>query len=681
MLPFIALYWLTPLYGKLTIDNDYPIYSIQQQMELQYSLVHGSFPLFSPGFAGGRSSAALTLGQMFHPLSHLAAHSFGYWDGHALEWNTFWRLVSLGLTQLVLFNLLRKLQLRIDFAFILSFLTVYNQRMLDMFRYGASLESYTGFLLLCAAMAYFYVAPSRFIGPLSVIAATYLLICGGHPQIAYLGLLGAALMCLVIPNAVSAIRPDIILTSRKALVYYLNIGSYACIGLLLASAYTFPLFFEFLRDTPERTGQPYAWSLDWSGNWAGELTSFFNPLRSDVHGAFGSSSLILIAALVPFALFSGRQKGREIMIALWFILITVFLCSIGADTPIHYFFWHYVPFANTFRVPGRITMLLPPIFMLILAWFFRVADDEAATSPAPRISAESFLLQAAAVFLTAWIFIPGDDPNSGMRTPSVIQHYPAWVDIFILSSGLGCLLLAAIRVSRFRFHMVAGLLLCCLVVIQASVQLRYGTWVTERTPTPTLAQMNAEKQSDLAFRGNPGYGMEPTAMVERTAKTSQFATFHRIDTTAPLSDRVASVYTSYNRVILRVNAYRSGYLTFSAPYSSQWHASVDAKESKIYPTDQNEQSVLLSAGAHDVEFRFLSPASVAGMLISCFTALLIGLYVSQYCISRWVRAAAIVAMILASIGFFIFWKHSLYNGQDLQTRYVWVSDNGHKSER
>jgi len=100
---------------------------------------------------------------------------------------------------------------------------------------------------------------------------------------------------------------------------------------------------------------------------------------------------------------------------------------------------------------------------------------------------------------------------------------------------------------------------------------------------------------------------------------------------------------------------------------------VDAKESKIYPTDQNEQSVLLSAGAHDVEFRFLSPASVAGMLISCFTALLIGLMFLNIVSLAGYAAAAIVAMILASIGFFIFWKHSLYNGQDLQTRYVWVS--------
>jgi hypothetical protein len=62
-----------------------------------------------------------------------------------------------------------------------------------MFRYGAALENYVGCLLLVAAMGYLYLAPDHAIPPLSVIGATYLTLCGGHPQTAYLGLMGAAL--------------------------------------------------------------------------------------------------------------------------------------------------------------------------------------------------------------------------------------------------------------------------------------------------------------------------------------------------------------------------------------------------------------------------------------------------------------------------------------------------------
>lgn len=83
LLPFLVFYWQAPFLADKTIGNDYVAFPIQQQMELQFSLEHGTFPLYVPGFAGGHSSAALTLGQMYHPISHLASIMPGYWDGYA----------------------------------------------------------------------------------------------------------------------------------------------------------------------------------------------------------------------------------------------------------------------------------------------------------------------------------------------------------------------------------------------------------------------------------------------------------------------------------------------------------------------------------------------------------------------------------------------------------------------
>ena len=109
------------------------------------------------------------------------------------------RLLSLGLTHLALFYFFRRLQLRMDISLILSFITVYNLRMLDMFRYGASLENYTAFLLLCVAIAWRYIEPTKYLGPLWIIGATFLLVCGGHPQMMYYGFIGAGLATLVVP--------------------------------------------------------------------------------------------------------------------------------------------------------------------------------------------------------------------------------------------------------------------------------------------------------------------------------------------------------------------------------------------------------------------------------------------------------------------------------------------------
>lgn len=693
ILPFVVLFWLTPLCGRYTIGHDYPIYSIQYQMELQYSLAHGTFPLYSPGFAGGRSAAALTLGEVYHPLSHLAAHSPGYWKGYALEWNTFWRLLSLGLTQLVLFNLLRKLQLRPDLAFVLSFLTVYHQRMLDMFRYGASLENYTGFLLLCAAIVYLYITPGdRPARLLAVIGASYLVITGGHPQIAYYGMLGAALVCLVTPAAIAAIWHEPQRARRAIFGYYARVGLCVGIGLILASAYTFPFYAEFLNDAPYRVGLPYEASLAFSDNWIGELNSFFNPLLGDVHGAFGGSSLLLIGLLAPIAVIE-NVKGRAIILWLWVALAAVVLCSAGSNTPVHYLFWRCFPLAGSFRTPGRITMVLAPIFMFLLIWFFR-ESEEGAPPQTPGMRRGPFLLRAAVLFIAGFILLPGlRTSGSGTFTPSWIQSYPRWVDVVVFATGLGALLFAAARVSGSRFRGFAGCLLGLAVVLQAAVQLRYGTWIETRQPTPTLSRMNEEKRLDLSFRGDPGFGMQAEIHV-LTESPAFSAVFSPIETNRPMpkwfsgttpvfpalgtktneEERLTNTYSSFNRVFFHATTLRPGFLILSAPYSPRWRASLDSRAAPVYRTDDNEQAVLLPAGTSDVEFRFHSSASVAGVLVSCLTALGLGIYFSARCLAGWVRAAVIVASFLVLAAGFAAWSHSLYHGENLGPRRVWISD-------
>ena len=203
ILPFALFYWIMPFVSSRVIGNDYPRYSIQDQMELMFALKTGTWALFVPGFAAGQSAAALTQGQIFHPQAHLAALLPGYWDGLALEWNTFLRLVSLGVAHVLLFAFMRQLRLGRLMGFLLSLIVVYNLRMLDMFRYGAALESYSGFLLLCVSIGWYCLAPTKCRGPLCIIGATCWLACSGHPQMMYYGLLGAALFALVAPYLIT----------------------------------------------------------------------------------------------------------------------------------------------------------------------------------------------------------------------------------------------------------------------------------------------------------------------------------------------------------------------------------------------------------------------------------------------------------------------------------------------
>ncbi|HDZ62709.1 MAG TPA: hypothetical protein ENH40_06155, partial [Nitrospirae bacterium] len=119
-LPFLVLYWFVPFLSNLSIGNDYQSYGIRNQMELLFSIKTGSFPLYSPGYALGQSSIALTWSQIFHPIAYLASIMPGYWSGKALHWHTFFKMLSLGITQLVLFIFLRRLKLNMVFSFLLS---------------------------------------------------------------------------------------------------------------------------------------------------------------------------------------------------------------------------------------------------------------------------------------------------------------------------------------------------------------------------------------------------------------------------------------------------------------------------------------------------------------------------------------------------------------------------------
>ena len=372
VLPVFVLYWLVPFIGKRPIGQDYQVYWTQQQQYLQFSIRNGTFPLYTPGFAGGWTASALTLGQLWHPIFWIAARLPGYWSGHAIRITTLLRLLSLGGVHLALFMFLKKLRLTTVLALVISFITVYNLRMLDSFRYGASLENYVAHLLLCVAVAWHYVTPTKRLGPLAITVSTWLLTVGGHPQFAYFGFLGAAVICLVTPFYMTCLLPEqISIRSRKVWVYYLSVGLSVLVGFLLALPYILPYYFEYLPETWRSVaGANFRWSCSFQDTLGGALYNLFNPFHSDVHGAFGASALILPVVLMPL-LFLFRIRVPWSVLYLWLACIITFVLMLGSNGPLYYYFWKYFPLAQSFRVPGRLGLILPFMLLLLLAWVAR----------------------------------------------------------------------------------------------------------------------------------------------------------------------------------------------------------------------------------------------------------------------------------------------------------------------
>jgi hypothetical protein len=674
LLPFFVFFWLRP-YGTVTIGNDYVYYSIDNQLELQFSLARGSWPLYVHGFAGGRTSAALTLGQLHHPLSHLAAHTPGYWRGLALDCNTFWRLLSLGLTQLVLLRvLLNSLRLRLDVAFIASFLAVYNLRMLDVFRYGASLENYTGLLLLCASMIDDFVRGKSRRGPLGIVAATYLLVCGGHPQMAYFGFMAAGIVLLAIPFIVPTFRDEPRPGARAVLAFYARVAAWIAVGLLLSAAYLAPFYFEFLRDAPHRTAREYEWAAGFADTLRGGLNNYFSPLKADVHGAFGSSILTALALWAPFALVPARGvPGRAAAAALAGVATLVFLCSVGTDSPIHRLFWEHVPLAKSFRTPGRITLLMPPLALLLSAWTFARLDRRPTPLDGQTFSTPALIAQVASMFVL-WHLLPekltaSESVFAPERLESAVK-YPTWLDRATLGLGAATLSFAALRFSPWKRRDLAGLALAAVVIAQGTLQLRHGTWTVKREPKPTLAELTKARGAELKFPGLPGTDLEPA--IELSPKRPPgFVRFDPAKAPAAAGDRVATTYASFNRVAFTADVAGPGDVAFSIPHARQWHARVDGREVHAGMSRWNEVQVAVPAGHHELELRFESPSSVAGMAISFLTLACLGVFAAFALDRRRARALVVAFVIAGAAAGFVAWRSSLYSGRDLGTRYSW----------
>jgi hypothetical protein len=723
ILPFILFHWIVPFIADKSIGADYQTMSIQNQMELQFSMKTGTFPLFIPGFASDHSSIALTLGEVFHPLSHLASIMPGYWNGKALQWNTFMRLLSLGLTQMVLFMFLRRLRLNTLYSFLLSCVTVYNMRMLDLFRYGASLEAYTGYLLLCAAIGLYFINPTKCRGPLSIIGSTYLLTCSGHPQMMYYGFLGAGLFLIVTPFFIPKMLPEKHVNFRDICRFWLRAGSYLGLGIMLSLVYILPFYFEFIAVNTERVGQTYKWADSIKDTFIGTLNNFFLPLRSEVHGAFGGSSLFILAALLPILRFFRVKIPRPVWF-IWGLSVVVFLYMQGSRTPIHQWVWEYLPFASSFRYAGRISLVMPVLMMLLLAWAvqakslsFRSKVFSVTLTPLALLAFASLIIMSVYYSLIALsvLFHSLMLLDFAPFTPVAIRKVPRIIEFLLILSGIATLLTLALNEQRKGDTKAFLIILCLATLIQIGIVLQYGTWIADRHDTPTFIKMLAQKKEKLDYRVYPGTGMyssiidrqlehsfkEPylgklyTRIVavsnlddayarmqeERTPQQvflEGYKTKNDIPTTAQDEDlgntMVELIYSSFNRLQFRVFSPVPAFFGLSYPYTGHWRAWLNESKVRVYRANGAAHAIEVPKGESLIEFRYWSSSFFWGMLLSCLSFTIISLFFCIKSLTGFPRAIVAVFVLIIGTGCFVLWHNSLYAGNNLGTEYTWTYD-------
>ena len=711
ILPFVLFFWMSPFISDCTLGNDYAIWPIQHQMELMFSLKLRSFPLYIPGFAGGQSASALTLGQFFHPLSHFASILPGYWDGKALEWNTFLRLLSLGVAQLVLFTLLLDLCLDKMTAFVVSLITVYNLRMLDLFRYGASLESWTGYLFLCSAIAFSYLRKSNWHFCLFITGATYWLVCSGHPQMMYYGLIGAGLFTMLAPYILAEILSQKSPETMEIFHFWLRTGVFVLIGILLSSAYIIPFYFDFVAGNADRVAQDYAWADNFRDSFMGTINNFFFPLRADVHGVFGGSSLILIPALVP-VLWLFRVKIPGIVWCTWSICLLLFLYMQGARLPFHYLVWKYVPFVSTFRVAGRISLVLPFLLMLLFAWASRAHGFSLSLFGRERHIFPLAALATLSLFAIALYHLlpPSLSTPTSEYSAIAFRKIPPWVEPVALFLGTASLGTFMVDYFKPRLNIFLKAAVCVFAFSQLQCLFPYGTWVELKKDTPSLTKMLSDREQDLSYPFLPGSGLASNIVMNHVRRAPMEPFLARLyneplftetneqayalmgqdrswdaivlEGSRPPSEGnqmsaivgesagLELIYSSFNRLIFSTRSATPRLFGLAYPYTGHWRAFVNDRPVTLYRANGANHGLSLPAGNNRVEFRYWSDAAFWGMALSCIAIIAIVFVVAIHTAKKRLMLITLGG-VLFSVLLFASWYNSFYSGSNIRTRYTW----------
>jgi hypothetical protein len=725
LLPFLLFHWMIPFITNVTIGSDYLAFPIKQQMELLFSIKTGSFPLYVPGFGSGHSSSALTLGQVFHPLPYISSIMPGYWEGKAIEWNNIFKLLSLGISQLALFIFLRKIRLDVFYSFLLSLITIYNLLLLDLFRHGAPLEAYTGHLILCTVMGWYFIRPTKWKGPLCIIGATYLLICSGHPEEMYYGLVGSGLFACVAPYFISNMLPDRKVDIKTAIRFWLKTGSFIFLGILLSSFYIVPFYFDFVSYNILRVGQDYAKADHNLDTFVGTINNFFLPLRSLVYGAFGGSSLILTAFLLPFLRVLKVKIPRSIW-SVWGILLFMFLFMQGSRTPIHRLVWEYLPFASSIRGPGRISIIMPFFIMLLLAWIVQAEPvslrfRRSSITLKPSTVLVYFSLTVIAcyylIYITGYHVFSSEEFRELFSYP--VGHFrfiPYFLfELIIVTAGIFSLIMLTGYSMRSGASAKLGFLLILFTLIQVGMVLKYRSahWIEKRYDSPTFEEIQQQKKNRLDYIYYAGGGMYSAIVLNHLERTFIEPFLGKIYTQiVPVTDqsdayermelnrlpqqsfiegydsekartitegakdmkegRVKLIYSSFNRLRFHVISEVPAILGLSYPFTGKWRAWKNGERVNIYRANGASHAVEIPEGESFIEFRYWSSAAFWGMLISCATFALFGLFVCFRGLTGLRSAIGIGIVLTISAGGFIHWYNSLYSGDNLSTEYTWI---------
>jgi hypothetical protein len=714
IMPFLAFSWMFPYLSSLTIGNDYTVYSIDWQMDLLFSIRNGTFPFFAPGFSGGQSSAAMTLAGIYNPVPYVANMLPLYWSGYALDAYTLVKLLSIGLVSCIAFSSFRAMRVSVVISFILTCYLFYNLRLLDMFRYGASLESYTGMIGVISCIFLYSINFKKY-ELFGVLFFSYYCITGGHPQIMYISYMIILFAWLFLPCILSGLILKDMNRGQLVREYYMPIGLTFVVSILLASPYLLSFYFDFITHNIARASRPYTWSIDLKTSWATLIASAIEPFEAGAYAAFYGGAIFLWSLIYIFFIIVIAYKKRSLMMLelkvnlfLAFVILVVLLIGLGDETPLHYLYWKYVPFANSYRVPGRIYILIPYLSVFVLLRPFSLI----ARNIIPWHQDVVYALKGSILFsvvILLFSIIPLGIYSDTFKAAD-LNNIPAYVRSVVIMISVGVLLVAYLNLVNIKFSQPLQVLIAFMLIgTMAFFLMRYGTWVGVNFHKRSYIQYVESMKNDITILSAPGFGMASKAIQLQRDEfivspfLSKFYVNYKhtsfddgdiysylrnnsrpdllivddTDSGGNLSHEeyndssIKLIFNSFNKYEFIVKSNQSGYFYLNFPFSINWTSFVDGDRSVIKRADGNAMGVFLTAGTHNVTFEFISIAAMFGFLIIGICISLVFLYYSRrYSLSRRLSSFIGIALFLVPS---VLVYYSATHGKSLGAQYEWDS--------
>jgi hypothetical protein len=500
---------------------------------------------------------------------------------------------------------------------------------------------------------------------------------------------------------------------KIALRFWIKVGFYMFLGVLLSSAYILPFYFEFVSNNIEYANAALQPQMG-QDTIAGAFNNFFMPLVSDVRSTFGGSSLIIIPLLLPLLL----CLRVRIPVAVWTIyaiLLFAFMYILGPDTPVLRLAWEYIPFISSAGSVGRMSIIIPSLMMMILAWIINVDEPFQVRLKSLSVKMPPYaLLGSVGLLLIPLYLLPVYllKLELGYFTPHNIRKIPFWIEFISVLWGMVSLAALVLYGMYPQLARKLGALMCLMVVLHLGILMKYGTFIEEKYDKPTFEQMMTEKKEklDFNFRQNPGLFhavvlnhlrrtfVEPylgkiyTQVIPVDSQDSAYNKMERQrlpqqafvedydpDKAKALTEgamdvkegTVELIYSSYNRLQLKVDSSSTALFGLSYPYTGHWRAWVNGQKAPLYRANGAAHAVEIPAGENSVEFRYWSNASYWGVFISCTTFAAIGLFICFRSFNGLRRIIGTVLVLTAGAGGFILWYFSLHSGDNLNTQYSW----------